>query len=47
MSDALLADHEAEFDYEIFALVQCRQSEDHREALSAFREKRRGNLKRR
>ncbi len=31
---------EAEFDYEIFAQVQCLQSEDHREGLAAFREKR-------
>lgn len=29
-----------EFDYEVFAQVQCLQSEDHREALAAFREKR-------
>ncbi len=32
---------EEEFDYEIFAQVQCLQTADHREALSAFREKRR------
>ncbi len=32
---------EGEFDYEIFAQVQCLQSEDHREGLAAFREKRR------
>lgn len=31
----------AEFDYEIFAQVQCLQSEDHREGITAFREKRR------
>lgn len=31
---------EAEFDYEIFAQVQCLQSDDHREGLAAFREKR-------
>jgi len=31
---------EAEFDYEIFAQVQCLQSEDHREGVAAFREKR-------
>ncbi|MBI4728193.1 MAG: enoyl-CoA hydratase/isomerase family protein [Acidobacteria bacterium] len=31
---------EEEFDYEVFAQVQCLQSEDHREGLSAFREKR-------
>ncbi len=32
---------EPEFDYEIFAQVQCLQTEDHREGLAAFREKRR------
>lgn len=32
----------AEFDYEVYAQVQCLQSEDHREALAAFREKRPG-----
>ena len=32
---------ETEFDYEIFAQVQCLQSEDHREGLAAFQEKRR------
>jgi 2-(1,2-epoxy-1,2-dihydrophenyl)acetyl-CoA isomerase len=31
---------EGEFDYEIFAQVQCLQSNDHREGLAAFREKR-------
>ncbi len=31
---------EAEFDYEIFAQVQCLQSADHREGVTAFREKR-------
>lgn len=31
---------EAEFDYEVFAQVQCLQSEDHREGVAAFREKR-------
>ncbi len=31
---------EAEFDYEIFAQVQCLQSADHREGLAAFRDKR-------
>jgi len=31
---------DAEFDYEIFAQVQCLQSADHREGLAAFREKR-------
>ena len=33
-------DMEGEFDYEIFAQVQCLQSNDHREGLAAFREKR-------
>lgn len=33
-------DMEAEFDYEIFAQVQCLQSEDHREGVAAFRENR-------
>jgi 2-(1,2-epoxy-1,2-dihydrophenyl)acetyl-CoA isomerase len=33
-------DMEGEFDYEIFAQVQCLQSDDHREGLAAFREKR-------
>lgn len=31
---------EAEFDYEILAQVQCLQSDDHREGVAAFREKR-------
>ncbi len=31
---------EGEFDYEVFAQVQCLQSEDHREGVAAFREKR-------
>lgn len=31
---------EAEFDYEIFAQVQCLQSADHREGVAAFQEKR-------
>jgi 2-(1,2-epoxy-1,2-dihydrophenyl)acetyl-CoA isomerase len=35
---------EAEFDYEVHAQVQCLQSEDHREALSAFRDKRQGRF---
>jgi 2-(1,2-epoxy-1,2-dihydrophenyl)acetyl-CoA isomerase len=34
----------AEFDYEVFAQVQCLRSEDHREALAAFREKRSGRF---
>ncbi len=33
-------DMEAEFDYEIFAQVQCLQSADHREGVAAFRENR-------
>jgi len=33
-----------EFDYEVYAQVQCLQTADHREALSAFREKRRGRF---
>ncbi|MFQ5563962.1 MAG: enoyl-CoA hydratase/isomerase family protein [Parvularculaceae bacterium] len=33
-------DMEAEFDYEIFAQVQCLQSDDHREGVAAFRENR-------
>lgn len=36
---------QSEFDYEIFAQVQCLQSEDHREGLAAFREKRRPAFK--
>ncbi len=31
---------EAEFDYEVFAQVQCLQSADHREGLQAFRDRR-------
>ena len=31
---------ESEFDYEIFAQVQCLQSADHREGVAAFQEKR-------
>lgn len=34
-------DMAAEFDYEVFAQVQCLQTADHREGLAAFREKRR------
>ncbi len=33
-------DMEAEFDYEIFAQVQCLQSKDHREGVAAFHERR-------
>ncbi len=33
-------DMEAEFDYEVFAQVQCLLSEDHREGVAAFRENR-------
>jgi 2-(1,2-epoxy-1,2-dihydrophenyl)acetyl-CoA isomerase len=33
-------DMAAEFDYEIFAQVQCLQSDDHREGVAAFLEKR-------
>ncbi|MCP4299020.1 MAG: 2-(1,2-epoxy-1,2-dihydrophenyl)acetyl-CoA isomerase [Gammaproteobacteria bacterium] len=33
-------DMEAEFDYEIFAQVQCLQSEDHREGVAAFYKRR-------
>lgn len=33
-------DMDAEFDYEIFAQVQCLQTEDHREGVAAFQEKR-------
>jgi 2-(1,2-epoxy-1,2-dihydrophenyl)acetyl-CoA isomerase len=33
-------DMEAEFDYEVFAQVQCLQSDDHREGVAAFRENR-------
>ncbi|MCH7910519.1 MAG: enoyl-CoA hydratase, partial [Candidatus Hydrogenedentes bacterium] len=40
---SLALDMEAEFDYEIFAQVQCLQSEDHREGIAAFREKRKPN----
>ena len=35
---------EAEFDYEILAQVQCLQSEDHREGVAAFQEKRPPNF---
>jgi enoyl-CoA hydratase/carnithine racemase len=31
---------EAEFDYEVHAQVQCLQSDDHREGLAAFRDRR-------
>ena len=33
-------DMEGEFDYEVFAQVQCLQSVDHREGVAAFRERR-------
>ncbi|MFO1218279.1 MAG: enoyl-CoA hydratase [Rubrivivax sp.] len=33
-------DMDGEFDYEIFAQVQCLQSPDHREGVAAFRERR-------
>ena len=32
---------EAEFDYEVFAQVQCLQTADHREGVAAFKERRR------
>jgi 2-(1,2-epoxy-1,2-dihydrophenyl)acetyl-CoA isomerase len=38
-------DMEAEFDYEIFAQVQCLQSADHREGVAAFREGRKPEFK--
>jgi 2-(1,2-epoxy-1,2-dihydrophenyl)acetyl-CoA isomerase len=34
-------DREAEFDFEVFAQVQCLQSEDHREGVAAFQARRR------
>ena len=37
---SLGVDMEAEFEFEIFAQVQCIQSKDHREGVQAFREKR-------
>jgi 2-(1,2-epoxy-1,2-dihydrophenyl)acetyl-CoA isomerase len=37
---SLGVDMEAEFEFEIFAQVQCIQSEDHREGVRAFQEKR-------
>jgi len=37
---SLGVDMEAEFEFEIFAQVQCIQSDDHREGVRAFREKR-------
>ncbi|MBI4514341.1 MAG: enoyl-CoA hydratase/isomerase family protein [Deltaproteobacteria bacterium] len=33
-------DREAEFDFEVFAQVQCLQTADHREGVAAFKEKR-------
>jgi len=38
---SLGVDMDAEFEFEIFAQVQCIQTEDHREGVRAFREKRR------
>ncbi len=38
---SLGVDMNAEFEFEIFAQVQCIQTEDHREGVRAFREKRR------
>lgn len=38
---SLGVDMETEFEFEIFAQVQCIQSEDHREGVRAFQEKRR------
>ena len=37
---SLGVDMDAEFEFEIFAQVQCIQSEDHREGVKAFKEKR-------
>lgn len=37
---SLERDMEAEFDYEIFAQVQCLQSDNHKEGVMAFQEKR-------
>ncbi|MBW2231301.1 MAG: enoyl-CoA hydratase [Deltaproteobacteria bacterium] len=37
---SLGVDMDAEFEFEIFAQVQCIQTEDHREGVRAFREKR-------
>jgi enoyl-CoA hydratase/carnithine racemase len=37
---SLGVDMDAEFEFEIFAQVQCLQSEDHREGVRAFKEKR-------
>ncbi|MDP6063114.1 MAG: enoyl-CoA hydratase-related protein [Acidimicrobiales bacterium] len=38
---SLGVDMDAEFEFEIFAQVQCIQTEDHHEGVAAFREKRR------
>jgi 2-(1,2-epoxy-1,2-dihydrophenyl)acetyl-CoA isomerase len=37
---SLGVDMDAEFEFEIFAQVQCIQSDDHREGVRAFKEKR-------
>ena len=39
-------DMSAEFDFESFVQVQCLQSDDHREGVAAFREKRRPRFRR-
>lgn len=38
---SLSSDMDGEFEFEIFAQVQCLQTSDHREGVAAFREKRR------
>ncbi len=38
-------DRESEFDFEIFAQVQCLQTDDHREGVAAFLEKRKPHFK--
>ena len=37
---SLGVDMDSEFEFEIFAQVQCIQSEDHREGVQAFKDKR-------